>query len=163
MGQFHATLEYLTGATTTQVHVIKGNFGCLLSYQTASAVGLIMLNVNNVKSGHATHEQPMKEYVKGIGTLKNFEVKLRIDDTVPPVAQPPPPRRIPFHMRQKVSDALDMLESDGIIEKVSDATPWVSPLVAIPKKDGESGYTLICAWLIGQFNAKDIRPQLWMI
>jgi hypothetical protein len=91
MGQFHATLEYLTGATTTQVHVIKGNFGCLLSYQTASAVGLIMLNVNNVKSGHATHEQPMKEYVKGIGTLKNFEVKLRIDDTVPPVAQPPPP------------------------------------------------------------------------
>ncbi|CAB3996481.1 Transposon Ty3-G Gag-Pol poly [Paramuricea clavata] len=40
-------------------------------------------------------------------------------------------------MRQKVSDALDTLESDGIIEKVSDATPWVSPLVVIPKKDGE--------------------------
>ena len=70
-------------------------FTCLLNYQTASALGLIMLNVNNVKSEHATHKQPMKEYVhlfKGIGTLKNFEVyKLRIDDTVPPVAQPPPP------------------------------------------------------------------------
>ncbi|CAB4036465.1 Transposon Tf2-9 poly [Paramuricea clavata] len=80
----------------------------------------------------------MKEYAhlfNGIGTLKNFEVKLHIDDTVPPVAQTP--RRIPFHMRQKVSDARDTLESDGIIEKVSDATPWVSPLVVIPKKDGE--------------------------
>ncbi|CAB4020398.1 Transposon Tf2-9 poly [Paramuricea clavata] len=134
MGQFRATLECLTGATTTQVHVIKGNFGCLLSYQTASALGLIMLNVNNVKPEHATHEQLMKEYAhlfNGIGTLKNFEVKLHIDDTVPPVAQTP--RRIPFHMRQKV----DTLESDGIIEKVSDATPWVSPLVVIPKKDGE--------------------------
>ncbi|CAB4037881.1 PREDICTED: uncharacterized protein K02A2.6-like [Paramuricea clavata] len=138
MGQFRATLECLTGATTTQVHVIKGNFGCLLSYQTASALGLIMLNVNNVKPEHATHEQLMKEYAhlfNGIGTLKNFEVKLHIDDTVPPVAQTP--RRIPFHMRQKVSDALDTLENDGIIEKVSDATPWVSPLVVIPKKDGE--------------------------
>ncbi|CAB4016774.1 uncharacterized protein K02A2.6-like, partial [Paramuricea clavata] len=138
MGQFLATLECLTGATTTQVHVIKGNFGCLLSYQTASALGLIMLNVNNVKPEHATHEQLMKEYAhlfNGIGTLKNFEVKLHIDDTVPPVAQTP--RRIPFNMRQKVSDALDTLESDGIIEKVSDATPWVSPLVVIPKKDGE--------------------------
>ncbi|CAB3998121.1 uncharacterized protein K02A2.6-like, partial [Paramuricea clavata] len=131
MGQFRATLECLTGATTTQVHVIKRNFGCLLSYQTASALGLIMLNVNNVKP---EHEQLMKEYAhlfNGIGTLKNFEVKLHIDDTVPPVAQTP--RRIPFHMRQKV----DTLESDGIIEKVSDATPWVSPLVVIPKKDGE--------------------------
>jgi hypothetical protein len=32
---------------------------------------------------------------------------------------------------------LDTLERDGIIEKVSDATPWVSLLVVIPKKDGE--------------------------
>lgn len=137
MGQFHATLECSTGVTNTQVHVIKGNFGCLLSYQTASALGLIMLNINNVRPGHSTHEQLLTEYAhlfNGIGTLKNFEVKLHIDDTVTPVAQNP--RRIPFHIRQKVSDALNKLESDGIIEKVSGATPWVSPLVVIPKKDG---------------------------
>ena len=110
----------------------------MLSYQTASALGLIMLTVNKVKPGHATHEQLMKEYAhlfNGIGTLKNFEVKLNIDDTVPPVAQTT--RRIPFYMQQKFSDALDTLESDGIIEKLSDATSWVSPLVVIPKKDGE--------------------------
>ena len=40
-------------------------------------------------------------------------------------------------MRQKVSEALDQLERDGIIEKVEGATPWVSPLVVIPKKDGD--------------------------
>ena len=137
MGQFHATLECSTGVTNTQVHVIKGNFGCLLSYQTSSALGLIMLNINNVRPGHSTHEQLLTEYAhlfNGIGTLKNFKVKLHIDDTVTPVAQNP--RRIPFHIRQKVSDALNKLESDGIIEKVSGATPWVSPLVVIPKKDG---------------------------
>ncbi|XP_028406446.1 uncharacterized protein K02A2.6-like [Dendronephthya gigantea] len=138
MGQFHATLKFATGTTTTRVHVIKGNFGCLLSYQTASALGLIMLKINNVKSGQSTHDQLLKEYAhifNGIGTLKDFEVKLHINDTVPPVAQNP--RRIPFHMRKKVSDALDKLESDGIIEKTSEATHWVSPLVVIPKKDGD--------------------------
>ena len=40
-------------------------------------------------------------------------------------------------MRQKVSDALAKLERNGIIKKVSDAMPWISPLVVIPKKDGD--------------------------
>jgi hypothetical protein len=40
-------------------------------------------------------------------------------------------------MRQRVSEALEQLERDGIIEKFVDATPWVSPLVVIPKKDGD--------------------------
>ena len=41
MGKYEATLACSTGSTTSQIHVIKGNFGCLLSYQTASALGLI--------------------------------------------------------------------------------------------------------------------------
>ena len=138
MGKFNATLDSSTGSTTSQIHVIEGNFGCLLCYKTVSALGLIMLKINMVKPEHPTHEQLLNEYAHifdGIGTLKDFEVKPHIDESVPPVAQPP--RRIPFHMRQKVSDALAKLERDGIIEKVSNATPWISPLVVIPKKDGD--------------------------
>ena len=67
----------------------------------------------------------------GIGKLKNVEVKLHIDENIPPVAQPA--RRIPFHLRKKVSTALKKLEKDEIIEKVEGPTPWVSPLVVIPK------------------------------
>ena len=67
--------------------------------------------------------------------MKNFEVNLHIDESVRPVAQPA--RRIPFHLRQKVSAALDKLEQQGIIEKVDGATPSISPLVVIPKKDGD--------------------------
>ena len=60
-----------------------------------------------------------------------------MDEQVPPFAQPP--QRNPFHMQQKVSEALEQksLERDGIIEKVVTATLWVSPLVAIPKKDSD--------------------------
>ena len=70
----------------------------------------------------------------GIGQLKNFEVKLHIDPTVPPVAQQT--RRIRIHLRLKVSDALQQFQDDDIIEKVESPTPWISPLVVIPKSDG---------------------------
>ena len=40
-------------------------------------------------------------------------------------------------MRQKVAEELERLEDQGIIEKVHGPTPWVSPLVIIPKKNKE--------------------------
>ena len=70
----------------------------------------------------------------GIGKLHNFEAKLHINSSVPPVAQPA--RRIPFHLSRKVSAALKQLENDDIIEKVEGPTPWISHLVVIPKHDG---------------------------
>ena len=70
-----------------------------------------------------------------IGKLKDFEVKLHIDESVVLVAQPA--RRIPFHLRRKVASELQRLEQQGIIEPVEGPTPWVSPLVVIPKENGE--------------------------
>ena len=72
---------------------------------------------------------------EGIGKLKGVEIKLHVDAKVPPVAQRA--RRIPFHLRNKVEHELKILEQRHIIEKVNGPTPWVSPLVLIPKKSGE--------------------------
>ncbi len=49
-----------------------------------------------------------------------------------------PQRRIPFHVREKVKAELEQLENSDIIERVpeSQPTPWVSPVVVVPKKDG---------------------------
>ena len=48
-----------------------------------------------------------------------------------------PQRRIPYHIRQDVSKELKKLQDQDIIEKVTiQPTPWVSPIVATPKKDG---------------------------
>ena len=79
--------------------------------------------------------QNYPELFEGIGKLKNAEVTLHIDESVPPVAQAT--RRISFHMRKAVAKELINLEEQGIIEKVEGPTPWVSPLVIIPKKNGE--------------------------
>jgi hypothetical protein len=46
-------------------------------------------------------------------------------------------RRVPFHIRKVVDKKLIELEELDIIESVQGPTPWVSPLVAVPKANGE--------------------------
>ncbi len=71
-----------------------------------------------------------------MGKLKGEQIKLNIDASYPPKAQPQ--RRIPFHVGEKVKAELEQLENSDIIERVpeSQPTPWVSPVVVVPKKDG---------------------------
>ena len=53
-----------------------------------------------------------------------------------PVAQPV--RRLPFGLRDKVDEKLDELLEKDIIKEVSRRpTEWVSPLVVVPKSDGD--------------------------
>ena len=68
--------------------------------------------------------------------LKDHTLKLNIDEKVIPLAQPQ--RRIPFHLRDKVKDAIEKLEKEGIIERVPEnqPTPWISPIVVLSKSDG---------------------------
>lgn len=71
----------------------------------------------------------------GLGKLKWEQIKLNIDQSQPPKSQPQ--RRISYHICEKVKGALEELENN-IIERVpeSQPTPWVSPIVTVPKKDG---------------------------
>eukprot|EP00112_Aurelia_sp_Birch-Aquarium-sp1_P014152 Seg3035.4 transcript_id=Seg3035.4/GoldUCD/mRNA.D3Y31 product="putative protein K02A2.6" protein_id=Seg3035.4/GoldUCD/D3Y31 len=75
-----------------------------------------------------------KKVFKGVGNLKDFEVRLHTNPEVKPVTQAQ--RCIPFHIRKKVETEIDRLEEDDVIEKVG-ATQWVSPLVITPKKNSE--------------------------
>ena len=96
------------------------------------------MKVRQINNSPTIRDQLLQDYPSlftGIGNLKGTEIKLHIDETVTPVAQPA--RRIPFHMWQKVAAELESLEQQRIIEKVEGPTPWVSPLVTIPKKNGE--------------------------
>ena len=54
------------------------------------------------------------------GRLKNYQLKLNIDERVTPVAQPI--RRIPFSRREKVGQKLKELEDLDIIENVDGPT-----------------------------------------
>ena len=61
---------------------------------------------------------------------------MHIDTDVPPKQQEH--RRIPFHIRKDVERELQRLEDLDIIEQVDGPTPWISPIVVVPKKNGET-------------------------
>ena len=80
----------------------------------------------------------LKKYTtvfEGQGKLKDFQVKLQINENIKPIIQPQ--RRLPYHLRKEVSKELKKLADQDIIERVeNEPTPWISPIVCTPKKDG---------------------------
>ena len=160
-GQFQALIESKKRYAVTQIYVVEGAGGNLLSAKTAQDLNLIQM-VNRVSTqaeskeskivappksqevGHVpqTKDKRIQEIIQeyqsvfqGEGKLKNTQVKLHIKDNVQPVMQPQ--RRIPYHLRKAVSKELEKLQDEDIIERVKDQpTPWISPTVCTPKKDG---------------------------
>ncbi|GAA6091502.1 uncharacterized protein LOC125138846 [Tachysurus ichikawai] len=132
------TTNILAHGKTTEAtfYVVEGDHGSLLSHKTATELGLlhVVLSTDIIQPTQYVADQLLSKYpniTNGIGKLKNVQVKLHIDDTVKPVAQPH--RRIPFNVRKKVEKELQLLEDEGIIEKVQGPTPWVSPIVCDAK------------------------------
>ena len=76
-----------------------------------------------------------KEVFDGVGKLKDFQVKLHVNPNVPLVAQPV--RRTLFSLHNKVKKEVEELVSMDIIEPVNGPTPWVSPIVVVPKQNDE--------------------------
>lgn len=136
LGKFDATLKTGDNSISANLHVVKGLHGSLLSYHTASELGLVEVKVNNV-TGCDQLVQQYPNVFKGIGKLKGYEAILHIDQAVQLQSVAQPARKIPFHMRKKVSAELKKLEQQNIIERVEGPTPWISLLVVIPKKNGE--------------------------
>ena len=77
-----------------------------------------------------------KEVFKGIGLLKDQEIKLLIDETVEPVVAPYRP--VPLAFREPLSKHLEELRQNGKIEDVPQDTHtgWVSNVVITQKKNG---------------------------
>ena len=67
--------------------------------------------------------------------MKDFELTPHIGKSVSPVVQPS--QKIPDNLRQKLLEKIIELEETDIIEKVEGSTTWVSPLVIVPKRDGD--------------------------
>jgi hypothetical protein len=66
--------------------------------------------------------------------VTGFVHKIKVNEKVRPVSQKL--RRLPFSVRDKVSEELKKLEKQGIIEKINSAE-WVSPIVVSWKKNGK--------------------------
>ena len=80
--------------------------------------------------------QQYPDNFKGLGKMKNYQVKLYSDQNVKPVAVPP--RTIPYHLQVRVANSVDNMIKDGVIEEHPNNkhAPWVSCAVVFLKDDG---------------------------
>ena len=114
----------------------------ILGNQTMQQMDLIGVQQHNVLSVNAsqtcfTTEQLLKDYLdvfEGTGKLEG-QYKLEVDDGATPVVHPP--RRVPVALKDKLKEELDRLQRLGIIEQVTEPTPWVSSLVTVQKPNGQ--------------------------
>lgn len=71
---------------------------------------------------------------EGLDLLED-EYHIRLNDSAKPVQHAP--RRGQVALRSKIKDTLEELHSAGVIEPVSKPTPWISSMLAVPKKNGK--------------------------
>jgi len=63
------------------------------------------------------------------------EYHIRLDESAKPVQHAP--QRGQVALRAKIKETLDELHSSGVIVLVSKPTPWISSMLAVPKKNGK--------------------------
>ena len=114
--------------------VYDGNSTSLLGNQTAMQLKVLkILNDSEINAVEMTNDI-LTDYstcFKGFKKLKDFELKLPVDYTISPVCQLL--RRIPFNLRDKLTEKLNKLELLDIIKKVNGPTNWVSPVLLYPR------------------------------
>jgi hypothetical protein len=118
--------------------VVKGTTGFLVSWKVSQRLGLVQVVQLVEQPGKDKVESLVESYsdlFEGLGKLKGFQVRLHVENNVQPIAQPP--RRVPLHVREKLEEQLLNDEKLGVIEKTEGPTPWVSPVVVVPKKVGK--------------------------
>ena len=142
LGEMHVTISANSKTLKTLFYVYNGSSTTLLGRDTAIQLGLLRLGPSDAEvntCGSDSHDgtsaqafqRKYPQCFNGVGKLKDFNVSLHINPNVDPVAQSV--RRIPFGLRDLAKAKLDELEAQDIIERVEGPTPWVSPLVVIPK------------------------------
>ncbi|XP_014664459.1 PREDICTED: uncharacterized protein K02A2.6-like [Priapulus caudatus] len=138
LGKFQADASNGQYTCKETFFVVNGPSSSLLSWKASQKFNLItsVISVSEPKSHLDT--DIMSEFptvTAGMGTCKCDPVKVVVDESIKPVAQPH--RRISFHVRKKVEQKLDELERADIIERAEGPTPWISPIVAVPKLTGD--------------------------
>lgn len=109
----------------TSFYVVEKGDISILGKETAKRLGILKLglDVNAI--------QEAKPFPK----IKNITVKLTINPEVKPVKQPV--RRVPISVEEQVERKLDEALLSDIIEKVTEPSPWISPIVVIFKSNDE--------------------------
>ena len=139
IGKFQATVEANGKSTEDEFIVIAGTGEFLLGRPAAMKLNVLILpEVCSVSSQEEFSAGLQKQYpgvFAGVGKLVGYQAHLHVNPDVSPVPQRE--RRVPYLYQPKVAAKLEELQQHGIIQEATGPTPWVSPVVIAPKRNGD--------------------------
>lgn len=117
---------------TAIFYVIDGGSQPLLGKDTAKRLGVLKIGFQEPNmSVNAIVPAGKRPFPK----MRNVQLSIPINKNVTPIAQRV--RRPPIALLSRIEEKLNQLLMADIIEPVSGAAPWVSPLVTIVKDNGD--------------------------
>lgn len=135
IGQFNATIRAGTQQTTATFFVADEFGKMLLGYQTAFALGVLKIGIENNRMNSVNAIVTKGAETKPFSKIKGVVVDIPIRTEVKGVVQPY--RRVPAPLEKLVDEKIDEMLRQGIIEKVDGVSKWVSQLTYAPKGEGD--------------------------
>ena len=129
-GQFNARVQRNQHTVFEHMYVVNGDFDNLISRGDAVILQSIA-RLDNVKSNTIYDLDVFGE----LGELKRRSVRIKVKHDAEPYCCTTA-RRVPFLLLEKVSEELERMERLGVIVKATAPTDWCSPMVVVPKSDG---------------------------
>jgi len=80
--------------------------------------------------------------------IKNYKAEIVLKDNVKPIFHNA--YTVPFKLREKVNIEIDRLVNEGILEQVK-FSEWASPILIVPKKNGNIRICVDCKVTINKF------------
>uniref|UniRef100_A0A1B0DGR2 RNA-directed DNA polymerase n=1 Tax=Phlebotomus papatasi TaxID=29031 RepID=A0A1B0DGR2_PHLPP len=114
-------------------YVIQGGSQPLLGKATAKELGVLVLGLPSTRE--TMIGQVKDSRITTFPKVKGVKIVIPIDERVSPVSQHA--RRPPIALLDKVEEKLEELQKLDIIEPVNEHSDWVSPIVVIPKDNGD--------------------------
>ena len=154
LGESRCSVSFGNNSVPVVWHIIDEDCEPVLAGIPSKQLGIIkfqsvpkpFMPVNMIKGEDKEGYQEIlsrhPECFSGVGKLQGYQVKLHTEAGVKPVAEPP--RRIPYHLKERVENAISLMLQDDVIEEhpCTEQAPWVSNVVIAPKDDGDIRVTL---------------------
>ena len=114
--------------------VVKGDRVALLGRKTAEELGVFRVGIA-AEVYFAKFREINHQAFTGFSKLKNYQMKLNIDENVTSVVQPI--TKVPFSRNEKVVQNLKEIGNVDVIETVEGPTQCVNPLMTVKKPNGD--------------------------
>lgn len=146
LGMFEATIKVANKQMSAKFYVANELGKMLLGFETATALNILKIG----------HEINQIETTDGkFGKIKGVIIDIPIKENAKAVQQPY--RRIPAPLEKIVDEKIADLLDKGIIEKI-EISNWISPLVVVPKDNGNDARICVDMRRANEVIAREKHP-----